>query len=458
MNSTENNKSYISDKKTKNDNITTPPINADDISFSIEKKTTPQSANKYLNVVKKIWTEAKFEEVSHLYAQNDKYYGRELLLKGKRCLNFGSCGYFGLEFDQRLRNAAKQAIDQFGTQFAFPPVYISLNVYEQLKEKYTKIFGSNVILGSTTTLSHLSCIPVMIQNDDVVLLDQQVHNSIQMAAQLVTNRGVKVKLVSHNDMNVLENRIKQLRKVHRRIWYFADGIYSMYGDEVPVKDLQSLQKTYPELYLYIDDAHGMSWAGKHGRGYVLNQIKSLERTIVLISHAKCFGSAGGSIVLNNPELEYQIKNFGPTMIFSGPMQPALLGASLASADIHLSDEIYQLQDKLINKIRLRNRLIKKAELPVMGPYESPICFLGVGSPKATGELVEALINEGFYTNISLFPAVSKNRSGIRFTTTCIQEDEDIQNFIEIVSVKLKEILKKHGTSLSEIKRKFSSSS
>ncbi|MFC1771544.1 aminotransferase class I/II-fold pyridoxal phosphate-dependent enzyme [Candidatus Margulisiibacteriota bacterium] len=426
---------------------------AEEVSFSISKTQSPKNTG-YLNTIKTIWKEAKFENVSHLYSENQEYSGRILYINQKPLLNFGSCGYFGLEFDPRLRKAAKQAIDNFGTQFAFPPVYMALNLYEELKDKYKKIFGANLAIGSTTTLAHLSCIPVMVRDNDAILIDQHVHHSVQMATKLISAKDIKMKFIPHNNLNYLESKIQQLRNNHRRIWYFADGVYSMKGDCAPVKELQDLQLKYPELYLYIDDAHGMSWKGEHGRGFVLDQTRFLDRTIIAISHAKCFGSAGGTLIIDDPELEYQVRNFGSTMIFSGPMQPALLGAALASADIHLSEEIYYFQEILAEKIALRNKLIKERQLPIAGPFETPISFIGIGDAKTTGEVVQELFNEGYYVNISLYPAVPKNRNGIRFTTTCLQKDQDIINFIDTLEQILRRVFSKNNSSIEEICQKF----
>jgi 7-keto-8-aminopelargonate synthetase-like enzyme len=79
----------------------------------------------------------------------------------------------------------------------------------------------------------------------------------------VKSRGVHVEMIRHNRMDMLEDRIKALRQKYPRIWYMADGIYSMYGDASPVNDVYELMDKYPELYYYVDDAHGMSCYGKN---------------------------------------------------------------------------------------------------------------------------------------------------------------------------------------------------
>ena len=77
---------------------------------------------------------------------------------------------------------------------------------------------------------------------------------------------------------MLERKIQQVRDKYTKIWYMIDGVYSMYGDVAPLDELNELAKKYPNLHFYVDDAHGMSWAGKNGAGCVFEKFKTNNKS------------------------------------------------------------------------------------------------------------------------------------------------------------------------------------
>ncbi len=154
-------------------------------------------------------------------------------LEGRPIVNFGSCSYLGLEMDMRLRQAVCDAVMRYGTQFSSSRTYLSAPAYRDLEESLESLFGAPVIVSSSTTLGHLSGLPVLVGKQDAVILDQQVHHSVQMAAQHLRIQGSHIEVVRHSRMDMLEERIEHLRKQHDRVWYMADGVYSMYADLAP---------------------------------------------------------------------------------------------------------------------------------------------------------------------------------------------------------------------------------
>ena len=221
----------------------------------------------FIDTVDQIATYGINKNIFHLYTDKNKTINSNVIsLSGKDVINFGSCSYLGLEFDSRLKEAGKKAIDDFGTQFSESRAYVSISLYKELEDLFEKIFDGFVVITQTTTLGHIATIPVHVGSGDCIIMDHQVHNSVQIAVSMVKGQGVHVELLRHNRMDLLEERIKELRTKYKKIWYMADGIYSMYGDMSPVKEIYALMDKYPELYYYVDDAHGMSIYGKHGRG------------------------------------------------------------------------------------------------------------------------------------------------------------------------------------------------
>lgn len=429
----------------------------DGIAFHIKKSNkSPKKPGNVFQTTNLIWEEAeKAGNILRLTANNTYYDGRTIKLNGEDCINFGSCGYLGIEFDEDVKKAAMEAIQQFGTQFAFPPIYLKTYLYEELESLYKKIFGPQIVIASSTTLAHFAAIPLICSDyADIIILDHQVHNSVKIAVSASKTTKNSIKTIPHNRLDMLESILKLNHKKRRRVWYFMDGVYSMHGDFCPIKSLQNLQTMYDGLHLYIDDAHGTSWTGKYGSGYALSQLHSLDRIVVTTSHAKGFGSGGGTLIIGDSKLYGMVKNYGPSMIFSGPMQPAILGASIASAKIHLSTRFPQMQTELMKNIQYRNHQAIKHNLPVIGPWESPIMFLGLGHHVTVGNLVRALRSAGFYVNAAMFPAVAQNHNGIRITTTRLQEKNDIDRLFECVENVLPSLLFEQRQTIESIKDRF----
>jgi 7-keto-8-aminopelargonate synthetase-like enzyme len=395
------------------------------------------------------------KKIFHLYTDSKKRIkGNTISLEGKEVINFGSCSYLGLEFDDRLKEASKQAIDDFGTQFSESRAYVSISLYKELEELFEKIFESPVVITQTTTLGHIAAIPVLVGSDDCIIMDHQVHNSVQIAVNLVKSQGVTVELLRHNRIDLLEERVKYLRTKFKNIWYMADGIYSMYGDVSPVKEIYALMDKYPELNYYVDDAHGMSIYGKHGRGYVLNEMPIHERAIVATSLVKAFPTGGAVFVFPTKEKAQLVRNCGSTLITSGPLQPSQLGAAIAAAKIHLTEEIYDMQNDLQDNIRFANLMLKKYKLPVVAPSDAAVFFIGVSLPKLGYNMVHRMMNKGYYVNLGIFPAVPMKNTGIRFTITKLHTYTQIESMIASIAAELPIAMEEEGLTLKDIYKAF----
>ena len=118
------------------------------------------------------------------------------------------------------------------------------------------------------------------------------------------------------------------------------------------------------------------------------------------------------------------------MIFSGPVQPPMLAAALASAKLHLEPRFQVLQSDLMKRISLVNALCREADIPLANEAPSPIFFVRCGPVDDTFQLLHALRARGFYACAGMFPAVPHDKSGPRFTVSLHNEEEDICEFIE----------------------------
>ncbi|MEO6302298.1 MAG: aminotransferase class I/II-fold pyridoxal phosphate-dependent enzyme, partial [Bacteroidia bacterium] len=350
--------------------------------------------NSFIDTIDQIITDGVNKGILHLNNEDEFLEGNTITLKGKEVVNFGSCSYLGLEFDRRLKDGAIEALEKYGTQFSESRAYVSVKLYKDLENYFEQIFNASVVVSPTTTLGHIAAIPVLVSENDAVIIDHQAHNSIQTACNLLKPKGIHVELLRHNRMDLLEEKIKELKNKYDRIWYMADGIYSMYGDACPVKDVYALMDKYKMLHLYVDDAHGMSCFGTNGSGYVMSQAPLHQRAVLAVSLAKAFATGGAVLVFPDKELARKVRTCGGPLITSGPMQPAALGAAIASAKIHLSNEIYDLQETLQDNIQFARLMIEKYNLPIISPSAAPVFFIGVSLPKLGYNMVHRMLNEG----------------------------------------------------------------
>lgn len=411
--------------------------------------------NNFLDTIDDVVTDAKNKGVVHLYTEDESFSGRTVKINGIDMYHFGTTSYLGLGYDDRLKEAAIQAIQQYGTQFPLSKTYLSLGIYKELEESLFKMYGNPVVICKNSTLAHIAVIPSIVRDEDAVILDHQVHYSVHSACDILKARGVKVDMIRHNSLTMLEDKIKALKDKHKKIWYMIDGVYSMFGDCAPFDELFIMMKKYPQLYLYIDDVHGMSWVGKNGTGYAMSKINELPEKIVLISTlSKTFGASGGFMVCADKELSRYVKTFGGPLTFSAQLEPASVGAAVASAQIHLSTEIYELQKDLKTRIHYCNSLLTKTTIPFTEENDTPVFFIGTGLPSAGYNLSKRLMNEGFYVNLGIFPAVPIKNTGIRFTISKNNELEDIKKLIDAIDYHYPKMLEEEEKSINDIRKVF----
>ncbi len=268
---------------------------------------------------------------------------------------------------------------------------------------------------------------MLIGDKDVVLVDQFAHASIHMATDCIAD--VPIELMRHNRMDLLEERLRLMDDSVERVWYLCDGLYSMLGDYAPFEELERLLRTYPKLHLYVDDAHAMSWLGRHGRGAALTFLSSVDRVVVAVSLSKAFGASGGALAFANEAQRDLVRACGGPLMFSGPMPPAALGAGLASAKLHLSDAFETMQAELTERVSFARDQTRAEGLELATGDPTPVLVLHYDNIPAAQGVVRGLRERGFFTCISTFPAVPMNKPSVRFTISRHNSYDDIRELV-----------------------------
>lgn len=390
----------------------------------------------------------------HRTFQDQAIDGRSLSLDGRQMVHMGSCSYLGLEQDPRLIEGAIAATRNYGTQFSASRGFISLPLYAELESLLESIVGGPVLVTPTTTLGHASVLPHLIDEDAIVFHDQQVHASVQAGLNHVRVHGIRCKPIRHNRLDLLETELAALSP-NQQVWYLIDGLYSMFGDLAPYAELAELLERHPNLYLYIDDAHSISILGARGRGLALDWFIDHPRVVVAGSMAKGFGSTGGFVVLKDEALRRRVRHLGGGLVFSGPLTPPSLGASIASARIHLSPEFHTLQTELQRLIAWTTQECRRLGLPLTSSAPTAVRFIGLGNDNLTRRVGRMLQEAGFFANPIGFPVVPPTQSGVRFTLTRHLSITDVTAFLEAFRTALDIALVLEGLTMADVREAFS---
>ncbi|MEN3308425.1 MAG: hypothetical protein V7603_4627 [Micromonosporaceae bacterium] len=414
------------------------------------------TAEDLLKATDEILSDGARRGMMHNAAEDHRLDGRTILVGGRRLVHFGSCSYLGLDQHPVLVAGVVDAVRRFGTQFSSSRAYLSAPDYALAEELLGTVFGRPALITSSTSLGHLSAMPALISSRDALVLDHQVHSSVHTAAKVVQAQGSAVTLIPHSDLTVLHRRVAELSRIHRRVWYAADGLYSMFADYAPVDALNELVARHEQLWLYIDDAHAVSWHGRNGRGYALERLSPLaaSRSIVVGSLNKSFAAAGGVVTFPDAESRRRVFTVGGPMVFSGPVQPPMLGAILASARLHLTGEVLDRQEYLRGLIQLFNSRAEREALPLVSPSEAPIRCVGAGIPAIAYDVTGRLRDAGYFVDTAVFPGVPAKLCGARIALTASHTPEDVIGLVEALAEALPRALAAGGSSAGQLQRAF----
>jgi 7-keto-8-aminopelargonate synthetase-like enzyme len=407
----------------------------------------PEQANR----VNDLYNSFDWQQVVQIPVGNVNLKNNNVEIHGSEVVTFGSSGYMGLHKDERVIEAGVAAMRKYGALFSSSRAFTYLPLHDEFEDLLERIFGLPTLAAIQTTMAHFSAMQLLMLPTDAAIIDMQAHATLQSMIQLPRAQGMKVELLRHNDLEMLERKIKFMHDKYTKIWYVADGIYSMYGDGAPVLQLIELMNKYENFYIYFDDAHGTSWTGPNGAGYVWKYLPAGHPKVVMAtSLGKGFGVGGGALICPNKEVKQWMTRAGGSVVFCTQLPPQMLGSAIEAAKIHLSNEIYQRQDKIKANIRLFTEEARKQSLPLVDYTESPVFFLTVGHHKMAVELNQLVRAEGYYTNLGSYPAVPYKNSGLRISITSEHTASEITGLVKAVSKSLHQLLDQHNMSMDDI--------
>jgi glycine C-acetyltransferase len=347
----------------------------------------------------------------------------ELVIKDNPNRNFVSLvsnDYLGFTQHPKVKAAAIEGIERFGTGAgASPAIGGHYSFHQQLEDKIARFFKrDSAIVFTTGYNANSSSLQALLKKEDLAILDMAVHASVYEGCQL-TN----VKTFPHNNVDALENVLKNTDGKYRTRMVVIDGVYSQDGDLAPLNDIIKLTKYYG-AYLLVDDAHGTGVIGETGRGVIELYDLYKEVDIITGTFSKTFAHVGGYVVAS-PELVSFLKFQSRQHVFSATLSPA---AACISKAIDLVDEEPIWKDLLWKNITYFKNGLLSLGLDV-GATESAILPVKIGDINLNAKICNMLLQAGIYTNQINYPAVSKKDARIRMSLMATHTQQQLDKVL-----------------------------
>lgn len=336
--------------------------------------------------------------------------GREVTIRGRRVVNFGSDSFLGLDQDPRVLDAIRHGLDAWGSHNGASRAFASVAANVRAEQKLAAWLGTEAaLIYPSVTLANLGAIPGLVGKQDLLVVDEQAHNSIQEGAKIARANGTRVMPFAHCDPAALRRALDAAGS-YRVAVVAIDGVYSMSGALPPLRELDEVARPRRAV-LYVDDAHASAVLGPRGEGTVRAALGGYDNALVVGSLSKGFSCAGGFIGCTR-EMQYLLKMRSNTYIFGGPVVPAYLEAVCVVCDILMSGEYEALIGRLRGNLSRLRRGLEGQGLVVQGG-EVPIVSVLVGGEEETLRAGSWLFEAGHYVQSVTFPAVPYHAGVLR---------------------------------------------
>lgn len=352
--------------------------------------------------------------------------GGNVVTHGTKRVMIGSNNYLGLTHDKRVIEAAKAAIDRYGTGFTGSRFLNGNSVFhEELEEKLARFTDKEAALVfSTGFQANQGAISALMGKNDVIFSDQENHASIIEGTRTAAGKTI---IFRHNDLADLERKLLEHRHLFEGALIVADGVFSMSGDILNWPGVHALAKIY-RCRTYIDDAHALGVLGPIGQGTEFHFNMPNTADIVMGTFSKSFASIGGYVAGSKDVINY-IKHRARHFMFTAAMPPSAAATALKCL------QIVQEEPQHIADLR-KNTKKMSAELNRMGYYtmgsRTPIIPLLIGDDMQALAFSQKLYESGVFATPIFSPAVPEGCALIRTSYMASHTDTDLDYSLTIL--------------------------
>ena len=357
--------------------------------------------------------------------------GTEVEMGGHKVLMFGSNAYTGLTGDQRVIDAAKKALDQYGSGCAGSRFLNgTLDLHVKLEKELAEFEHKDDALCFSTGFSvNAGVIAMVVGRNDYVICDDRDHASIVDGRRLSFAHQLKYK---HNDIDDLEKILQKLPYEAIKL-IVVDGVFSMEGDLANLPEIVKLKKKY-NCSIMVDEAHGLGVFGKEGRGVCDHFGLTDEVDLIMGTFSKSLASIGGFIAGDADTINY-LRHTCRTYIFSASDTPAATAAALEALHIVRSEPERIEALWRVTKYALRRF---KEEGFEIGETESPIIPLYVRDVEKTFIVTARAFDAGVFINPVIPPACATQDTLVRFALMATHTEEQVERGVQILKKVFKE--------------------
>jgi glycine C-acetyltransferase len=346
-----------------------------------------------------------------------------VVIDGKRVLNFCANNYLGLANHPRIKQAAKDAIDEYGVgPGAVRTIAGTMSLHDDLERRLAEFKGVEAAVTTQSGFTaNLAAIPALVGRGDVIFSDELNHASIIDGCRLSRAQVVRF---NHADVDDLREKVAAT-ETEGRMLIITDGVFSMDGDIAPLPQLYEISQAFNCL-LMVDDAHGEGVLGRGGRGIVDHFGLHGKVDVEIGTMSKAFGVIGGVIAGRQAIIDWMKQRARP-FLFSSAMTVPDVAACIAAID--LLEESTEQVDRLWANGELFQQEMEKLGFDT-GESQTPIVPVMLGEASLAREFSSRLFDEGVFAMAIAYPTVPREKARIRVMSTAAHTPSDIEFGLE----------------------------
>ncbi|TDL63008.1 glycine C-acetyltransferase [Rhodococcus qingshengii] len=352
--------------------------------------------------------------------------GPMITINGKQLVNLSSNNYLGLATDERLKEAAAEAVETYGVGAgAVRTINGTLKLHVELEEKLAEFKHTEAAIAYQSGFNcNMAAISAVMDKNDAILSDELNHASIIDGCRL---SRAKIIRVNHSDMEDLRRKAKEAKESgqYNKIMVITDGVFSMDGDIALLPEIVKIAEEF-DLITYVDDAHGSGVLGD-GAGTVKHFGLSDKIDFQIGTLSKAIGVVGGYVAGKKNLIDW-LKVRSRPFLFSTSLTPADVAASKKSIEILM--ESTELNKKLWENGDYLKKGLKELGFNI-GNSETPITPCIIGDEALTQQFSKRLNEEGVYAKAIVFPTVPKGTGRVRNMPTAAHTKEMLNEAIAI---------------------------
>lgn len=355
----------------------------------------------------------------------DSPQGRELVVDGRRLLNFCSNDYLGLANDERIREAFKRGVDRWGVGAGASHLICGHTAaHHELEDALAEMTGRpRALFFSSGYAANLGVINALVGSRDFVFEDRLNHASLLDGGWISRAR---FEYYNHACPDDLDAKLAVADGGRRLI--VSDGVFSMDGDTCPLDELVRVAASH-EAWLMIDDAHGFGVLGNRGVGTVdPEEFNTRQVPVLMGTLGKAFGTSGAFVAGEESLIEYLIQR-ARNYIYTTALPAAVAAATLKSLEI-VMDENWR-REKLVELVNRFRDGVGEMGIDVM-PSKTAIQPVMVGDPATALAASQALEERGCLVTAIRPPTVPQGTSRLRVTLTAAHTVDDVNRLVTAI--------------------------